>query len=76
MVDSVEGVIEENPGSRVAAVCHAGVIYTYFEHILGITRSEWYEPKYSSVSRVLASRRGHRNVGSLNETFHLRGTSL
>jgi 2,3-bisphosphoglycerate-dependent phosphoglycerate mutase len=76
IVAAIEGIIEANPGRRVVAVCHGGVIYNYFEHILGITRTEWFEPKYSSVNRVLASRRGHRNVGSLNEVAHLRGSDV
>lgn len=72
VVETLEGLIQDNPGRKVVAVCHGGVIYTYLEHILGITRREWFEPGYASVNRVLASRRGHRNIGTLNETFHLR----
>jgi hypothetical protein len=31
----------------------------------------WFSAGYASISRVAASRRGHRNVLSLNETAHL-----
>jgi hypothetical protein len=44
--------------------------------MLGIDRPLWFEPKYTSIHRVLASRRGDRSLQTLNETAHLRGTNL
>jgi len=35
-----------------------------------------FEPRYTSIHRVLASRRGDRTLQALNETAHLRGTNL
>jgi broad specificity phosphatase PhoE len=71
VIAAFERIIEANPGRRVVVVSHGAVMNTYLGHILGIDRQLWFEPRYASISRVLASRRGHRNVDSLNETQHL-----
>ena len=72
VVAAVEEIIGKHPGEVVVAVCHGGVINGYVGHILGIPTSLWFSPRYASISRVAASRRGHRSVVSLNETGHLR----
>ncbi len=76
VVTAMEHVISGNPGGSVAVVCHGGVINAYLAHILGIDRPLWFEPKYTSIHRVMASRRGDRSLQTLNETAHLRGTNL
>lgn len=76
VVTAIEHIITGNPGGSVAVVCHGGVINAYLAHILGIDRPLWFEPKYASIHRVLASRRGDRSLETLNETAHLRGTNL
>ena len=76
VVDGVEAVIREHPGQVVVAVSHAGVINAYVGHILGIATPMWFAPRYASISRLAASRRGERSVVSLNETGHLRGQRL
>lgn len=76
VIAAVEKIIETNVGGRVVVVSHGGVINAYLGHVLGIGRELWFEPRYTSVSRVLASRRGHRNVESLNELAHLRRPDL
>jgi broad specificity phosphatase PhoE len=76
VVTAMEHVITGNPGGSVAVVCHGGVINAYLAEILGIDRPLWFEPKYTSIHRVLASRRGDRSLQALNETAHLRGTGL
>ena len=73
VVAAVEEIIAANPGRRVVAVCHAGVINAYFGAITDIGRALWFDPNYTSINRVLASRRGDRGIGSLNEVPHLRG---
>ena len=46
-------------------------------HVVGLPASKWLcHPGYTSIHRVIASRSGHRNVVSMNETAHLRGTGL
>jgi probable phosphoglycerate mutase len=49
------------------------VINAYLAHVLGVDDVIFFEPGYTSISRVRASRRGHRMLVSANETAHLRG---
>jgi probable phosphoglycerate mutase len=71
-VDAVTtALIERFPGKRVAAVCHGGVINVALGSVLGIVQPLWFEPGYTSVSRMIASRTGVRSVASLNELAHL-----
>jgi probable phosphoglycerate mutase len=76
VVAAIERVIDANSGRKVAIVCHGGVINAYVGHILGIERLMWFEPWYSSIHRIAASRSGVRSLASLNEVAHLRGTGL
>lgn len=69
---AMESVIAAYPGRRVLVMCHGGVINAYLASILGLGRDVFFEPRYASISRVLASRRGHRNIDTLNETHYLR----
>jgi probable phosphoglycerate mutase len=72
VVDAVEEVIAAHAGGTAAIVCHGGVINAYVAHVLGIDDLLFFEPGYTSINRIRASRRGHRMVVSLNETAHLR----
>jgi probable phosphoglycerate mutase len=72
VVAAVERVVARHARQRVAVVCHGGVINAYIGHLLGIERVLFFEPKYTSVSRVLAASTGERSVLTLNETAHLR----
>ncbi|HVE94796.1 MAG TPA: histidine phosphatase family protein [Acidimicrobiales bacterium] len=76
VVESIERIATDHPSQTVAIVCHAGVINAYMAHLLGIDRPLFFNPYYTSINRVLASSKGPRMVQSLNETAHLRGTSL
>jgi len=71
---TIDGVVGRFPGQRVAVVCHGGVINLYLGRILGVDRHLWFEPGYTSISRVAASRDGHRTIVTLNETAHLIAT--
>ncbi len=72
VVEAVEQVVAGNAGRTAAIVCHGGVINAYVAHVLGIDDLLFFEPGYTSITRVRASRRGHRMLVSLNETAHLR----
>lgn len=72
VVGAVERIVAANPSRRVAVVCHGGVVNAYVSHILGIDRPLFFEPYYTSISRVMAARSGERTVLTLNETAHLR----
>jgi broad specificity phosphatase PhoE len=74
VVPIVDDIIGRFPGGRVAAVCHGGVINVYLAALLGMERHLWFEPRYTSISRVAAARTGERSVVTLNETAHLVAT--
>jgi broad specificity phosphatase PhoE len=64
-------LIARFPGKRVVAVCHGGVINVTFGSVLGVAQPLWFEPGYTSLSRMIASRTGVRSVASLNQLAHL-----
>jgi probable phosphoglycerate mutase len=72
VVEAMERVIRANPGKTVAIVCHGGVINAYFAHLLHLDFPMFFEPAYTSISRVLASSAGQRQVKSINEHAHVR----
>lgn len=72
VVAAIERVVARHARQRVAVVAHGGVINAYLAHVLGIERMLFFEPRYTSVSRVLAASSGERSVLTLNETGHLR----
>ncbi|MCU1392179.1 MAG: hypothetical protein JWM34_607 [Ilumatobacteraceae bacterium] len=74
---AVEGIVAANPSRTVAVVCHGGVINAYLARVLGTPDSAgFFYPNYTSIHRVVASRAGHRQIVTVNETAHLRGTGL
>ncbi|MEY2422922.1 MAG: hypothetical protein QOI95_2989 [Acidimicrobiaceae bacterium] len=72
VVEAVERVITAHPGQTVAIICHGGVINAYFAHLLKLEFPMFFEPAYTSISRVLASSAGQRQVKSINESAHVR----
>ena len=72
VVEAIDHLIDENPSRRVVAICHGGVINAYVAYVLGIASPLFFEPAYTSVSRVRAARSGPRSIVSINETGHLR----
>lgn len=70
VVEAVERIISAHPSQRVALVCHGGVVNAYLSHILQMERTLFFEPGYTSISRVLASGAGHRQLVSANESPH------
>lgn len=73
VVATIEEIIAENPGRRVAIVCHGGVINSWGSHVLGVEQVFFFNPTYTSINRFAAARSGERTVLSLNEAAHLRG---
>jgi probable phosphoglycerate mutase len=72
VLESLEKIIRQSSGKRVAVVCHGGIINIWAAHVLGIDKYLFFAPEYTSVNRFLASGKGQRSVASLNETAHLR----
>lgn len=74
VIAAMDRIVAANPGRRVAAVCHGGVVNCALGAVLGIEAPLWFDPHYTSLSRIVASRSGVRSVASLNERAHLDGT--
>jgi probable phosphoglycerate mutase len=74
VAQTIEDIVARFPGRRVVAVCHGGVVNCALASILDIDRYLWFEPVYTSISRVVASRSGIRSIVSLNERAHLEAT--
>jgi broad specificity phosphatase PhoE len=69
---ALDTIAAGHPGQRVAVVCHAGVVNAYTASVLGLGRLLWFEPMYTSITRVLLDRSGRRSLFTLNEHAHLR----
>ena len=69
--ETVTELIARFAGKRVVAVCHGGVINVALGSVLGVAKPLWFEPGYTSLSRMIASRTGVRSLASLNERAHL-----
>jgi probable phosphoglycerate mutase len=74
IVPRLNAIIESHPGETVVVVCHGGVINVYLAALLGLDQHLWFDPGYTSISRVRAARSGARSLVSLNETAHLYAT--
>jgi probable phosphoglycerate mutase len=68
---ALDRTIADHAGRRVLVVCHGGVINVAIALVAGLDRHLWFEPGYTSISRIVASRSGVRSVVSVNETAHL-----
>jgi probable phosphoglycerate mutase len=68
---TLDSVVAAHPGERVVVACHGGVVNVALADVLRLDRLLWFDPGYTSVSRVVASRDGVRSVVSVNETAHL-----
>lgn len=75
VVTTVETIVEDHPGERVAVVCHGGVVNAYLAQCLEFPPERFlrFDVDYSSVTRIMASSRGHRSVIAINERTHFRG---
>jgi len=74
IVPTLDAVIDSHPGETVVVVCHGGVINVYLAALLGLPHHLWFDPGYTSISRVRAARGGARSLATLNETAHLSAT--
>ncbi len=73
VVTHMDALVADHPGRTVVIVCHGGVVNTYLGSILGIATPLWFDPAYTSISRVRANASGLRSVASVNEVGHLLG---
>lgn len=70
VIATIDAIVAQHPGERVAVVCHGGVINAYLSDIISLPGTMWFEPAYTSVSRAMAGG-SHKQLVSLNETPHL-----
>jgi probable phosphoglycerate mutase len=73
VVNTLEQIVAEHSSQRIVVFCHGGVINVWTAHVLGLTPSLFFEPKYTSIHRYMCARTGERNLVSLNEVAHLQG---
>ncbi len=70
-INTLEDIISENAGKRVAAVCHGGVINVWTAHVIGFEPRMFFNPRYTSINRFMAASSGEKSVITLNEHHHL-----
>lgn len=75
VLEVVDEIVNEHAGQSVAMVCHGGVINAIAASVLGIGSSMFFNPNYTSINRIMASRSGVRSIGSLNDIGHLHAHS-
>lgn len=70
---TIDDIVGSYPGRRVVAVCHGGVVNAAMGIVLGLPaeRPFFFDPHYTSLSRMAASRAGVRSIASVNERAHL-----
>jgi probable phosphoglycerate mutase len=75
VITALDRISARHRSQHVAVVCHGGVINAYLASVLGTRRVLFFEPAYTSISRVVVTHRDGavlRSVRSVNETAHLR----
>jgi probable phosphoglycerate mutase len=65
------GLFERWPAGRVVAVCHGGTINAMVGGVLQIPALFWFNPGYTSVTRLRRMTGGRVVLVSVNETAHL-----
>jgi probable phosphoglycerate mutase len=72
VIESLERIVIDNPGRRVAVTCHGGVINVWAAHVIGFSPRFFFNPDYTSINRFMGARSGERSIITLNEAVHLR----
>lgn len=63
-------IAAHRPTDLVAVYCHGGVISAYLAGVVGSASPLFFEPEYTSISRVLVAESGRRQLLSAAETPH------
>jgi probable phosphoglycerate mutase len=69
----MQRLLDAHPAGRIAAVTHGGLSNAYLALVAGSSRVFWFNPGYTSISRVARMSSGNVVIRSLNETAHLAG---
>lgn len=75
VTEALSDIAAAHRGDRVGVVCHGGVINVYLASVLGLPRPLFFEPGYTSISRVAVAD-GGAGILSINETGHLRAVPV
>ena len=71
VVAALDRHVRSIDAERIAVVCHGGVINALLANVLANDRMLFFEPIYTSISRVTWTGKAYR-LGSINEAGHLR----
>ena len=72
VIDTLDRIVRDHAGRRVAVACHGGVINVWTAHVIGFEPRMFFNPDYTSINRYQCARSGERSVITLNEAVHLR----
>ena len=72
VVKTLETIVQQHHGKRVAVTCHGGVINVWTAHVIGFAPRMFFNPDYTSINRFQCASSGERSVITLNEAVHLR----
>lgn len=72
VVRSLEEIVRENKGRRVAVTCHGGVINVWAAHVMGFDPRLFFNPNYTSRNVFMAASSGEKSVITLNDFSHLK----
>jgi probable phosphoglycerate mutase len=67
----LQELLDRWPVERIAAVCHGGIMNAMVGSVLQTPQLFWYNPGYTSYSRLRRMPGGRTVVVSVNETAHL-----
>lgn len=73
--ESLEQIIRDNRGKRVAVTCHGGVINVWAAYVIGLEPKMFFNPNYTSINTFMAASSGEKTIITLNEHVHLRDRS-
>ncbi len=76
VIESLEKIVADNRGRRVAVTCHGGVINVWTAHVIGFEPRLFFNPDYTSINRYMASSGGSKTVITLNEANHLKQSGI
>jgi probable phosphoglycerate mutase len=68
---SLNRIVNENRGKRVAVTCHGGVINVWACHVLGMSPRMFFNPNYTSINRFMVASSGEKSIITLNEHTHI-----
>ena len=72
VIETLDRIVRDHAGRRVAVACHGGVINVWTAHVIGFEPRMFFNPDYTSINRYQCARSGERSVITLNEAVHLR----